>query len=53
MEHGIRAAVLPSTGSTGILRASRTRALRAVRVDNSARDSVPDTGGATSGSPRR
>ncbi|MFE6158696.1 hypothetical protein ACFQ7F_07235 [Streptomyces sp. NPDC056486] len=39
---------------TGALRdRAEVRAARVVRVDNSARDSVPDTDGTTTSSPRR
>ncbi|MFH8489377.1 hypothetical protein [Streptomyces longisporoflavus] len=46
-----RAARFPVAGA---LRArAEARAARVVRIDNSARDSVPDTDGSTASSPRR
>ncbi|MEV0124341.1 hypothetical protein AB0I16_22900 [Streptomyces sp. NPDC050703] len=51
MDHGIHATVAKTSAPQTC--APKTCAPRAERVDNSARDSVPDTGRTLAGSPRR
>ncbi|MGW6058602.1 hypothetical protein [Streptomyces sp. NPDC055189] len=47
----MRAARLPAADASRD--GAEVRAPRVVRIDNSARDSVPDTDGSTASSPRR